>query len=79
MNANQTLTGFLEETIERSCRDHAYILQCAEEAADLKVKDFLTRMAFLEAELKDHAESCLMEINAQIETEEAIVESYEHF
>ena len=79
MHEYNSVTGFLEETIERSKNDQDYLKRCMDEAADLKIKDYLLKLSQMEADLKNNAEICLTEIHAQIEMEEAIVESYEHF
>jgi hypothetical protein len=79
MSEYNSVTGFLEETIEKSKNDQDYLKRCIDEAADLKVKDYLLKLASIETDLKNNAEVCLTEIHAQIEMEEAIVESYEHF
>jgi rubrerythrin len=75
----RSITEVLGCAIKKEKEVYDYFCRCAEEVGDTKVKEYLLKIAQDEQDhlnrLKDH----LDEIKAQIEVDQAIMESYEHW
>ncbi len=78
-NDCRSITQVLEDAILKEKLFHDYVEQCAEEIGNPKVKAYLLTIAREEDDHRRHLQEYLDEVKAQIEIDEAIMESYDHF
>jgi rubrerythrin len=75
----RSITEVLECAIKKEKDVKDYFTRCAEEVGDQKVKDYLLRIAQDEQDHLDRLKEHLSEVQAQLEIDQAIMESYEHW
>jgi rubrerythrin len=75
----RSITEVLECAIKKEKDVHDYFCRCADEVGDPKVKDYLLKIALDEKDHLNRLQDHLSEVNAQIEVDQAIMESYEHW
>lgn len=73
-----SITEVLEDAIHKEAEFQEYLRTCAKEIGDPKVKDYLEKLSKEEADHKEKLAGYLEEVKAQIEIDEAIMESYDH-
>lgn len=75
----RSITEVLECAIKKEKDVHDYFCRCAEEVGDTKVKEYLLKIAQDEEDHVNRLRDHLAEVKAQIEVDQAIMESYEHW
>ncbi|MBL7960725.1 hypothetical protein JNL27_10860 [bacterium] len=75
----RSITEVLECAIKKEKDVHDYFCRCAEEVGDQKVKDYLLKIVQDEQDHLNRLKEHLSEVQAQIEIDQAIMESYEHW
>ena len=75
----RSITEVLECAIKKEKDVHDYFCRCAEEVGDQKVKEYLLKIVQDEQDHLNRLKEHLSEVQAQIEIDQAIMESYEHW
>lgn len=75
----RSITDVLENAIKKEKEVFTYFSRCADEVGDLKVKEYLFQIVRDEEDHIRRLQEHLTEVKAQIEIDEAIMESYEHW
>lgn len=73
-----SITEVLQDAIHKEEEFQEYLHCCAKEVGNPKVKDYLEKLSKEEEEHRHKLEDYLEEVKAQIEIDEAIIESYDH-
>lgn len=75
----RSITEVLECAIKKEKDMHDYFSRCAEEVGEPKVKEYLLKIAQDEEDHLERLKEHLTDVKAQIEVDQAIMESYEHW